>query len=212
VSGQPGGQGGGAAVALPVAVPGGEALPWLVPTVMAVLERAGGSTYRLGGEGGGVAALVTARSATDFDVVLEVTGTLLKLRVWGLERAYPLPADDPATAAAAALRALDDWMALLAGTARLVVYYRAGAACCWTVATGDDAVHMDRGWHPRTPPARLSRWLRRWRRRVLVNGFLDGDAVRLLRSRAEHGAAEHAAPRRAADRATRPSRAPVAAA
>lgn len=183
------------AVALPVVIAATEeALPWLAPTVAAILERAGGSTYRLGGEG--LAALVTAREATDFDVVLEVTAELLTLRVWGLEREYPLPADDPDAAAGAALRALDDWMALLGGTAQLVVYYRAGAAHCWTVIDRAHAPHADRGWHPRRPPPRAVRWLRRWRRRVLANRFLDADAVRVLRDRAAHAAAGHAESRR----------------
>ena len=196
------------AVGLPVVIAGTEqALPWLAPTVAAILERAGGSTYRLGGEG--LAALVTARAATDFDVVLEVTTERLTLRVWGLEREYPLPAADPDAAAGAALRALDDWMALLSGTAQLVVYYRAGAAHCWTVTDPAHAPHADRGWHPRTPPSRLVRWLRRWRRRVLANRFLDADAVRVLRDRGAHAAAGHAEARRTAARVTR---APVAAA
>jgi hypothetical protein len=197
------------AVALPVVISGTEeALPWLAPTVAAILERAGGSTYRLGGDG--LAALVTARDATDFDVVLEVTAERLTLRVWGLERAYPLPAGDPDAATGAALRALDDWMALLSGTAQLVVYYRAGAAHCWTVTDRAHAPDADRGWHPRTPPTRLVRWLRRWRRRVLANRFLDADAVRALRDRGAHAAAVHAEARRSA--AGRTARAPGAAA
>ena len=195
------------AVALPVVVAGTEeALPWLAPAVAAILERAGGSTYRLGGDG--IAALVTAREATDFDVVLEVTAAMLTLRVWGLERDYPLPADDPDAAAGAALRALDDWMALLGGTAQLVVYYRAGAAHCWTVTDRAHTPQADRGWHPRTPPPRAVRWLRRWRRRALANRFLDPDAVRVLRDRAAHAAAAHAESRRPA----RTPRAPVVAA
>ncbi len=201
----------GASVPLPVALPGGGTLTWLVPAVKAVLERAGGSSYRLSDEG--LAALVTARDATDFDVVLELTAAVLTLRVWGLERAYPLPADDEDAAARTALRALQDWLSLLSGEARLVVYYRAGAACCWTVTDHDRGAHPDLGWHPRRPPTRLTRWLRRWRRRVLVNRFLDVDAAHALLVQAAADRAEHAAPLRApVERGGRHERVPVAAA
>lgn len=189
------GQSKGTPVPLPLTGPGGATPPWLVPTVMAVLERAGGSTFRIGADG--LAALVTARSAAEFDVVLELTPTALTLRVWGLEREYPLPANDAAAASATAQRALADWLALLGGEARLVVYYRAGSACCWTVTARDRAPHPHSGWHPRRPPSRLVRWLRRWRQRVLANRFLEAGAVAELREQAGRGAAELQSARRA---------------